>query len=153
MSERLLRIERVAAALVVAGLAAAFAWGASGLRGDVGRFPLLVGTITAVLALAEAAVRALAAPPPAAPEPAGPASRRRAALLLAWFAGTLAGLWLIGVVAGTALWASIYFRLFAGLRLLPALAAGAGLAGAFHVGFGLLAGLRLHSGLWPMPWP
>ncbi len=152
MSDRLQRYEAILAALALAAVAALFAYAAGGLRGDAGRFPQLVGGITAALALAEALARALAARAYGAPPRSPRAVRWRAALLLAWFAGTLAGLYLLGVVAGTALCAAVYFRLFAGLRLLPALAGGATLAAFFYLGFGLMAGFRLHPGTLPLPW-
>jgi hypothetical protein len=147
MPDRARRIESVAAALVLAAAAAGVALAASGLRGDAGDFPRLVATLTALFALGEAAVRALAREPYGAPPPADPATRRRALLLLGWFAAALAGIYLLGIVIATALFTAAYFRLFADWRTLPAAAAGIALAAAFHLGFGVLAGFRLHEGV------
>lgn len=152
MSERLRRLESVAAALAVAVLAGLFVAGSWSLRGDAGRFPQLVGTITAVLALAEALARGLAPTVYGVPPPADRAGRRRAALLLGWFAAALTGLYGLGVVAGTALFAAIYFRLFAGWRAGGSLLAGLGLAAFFWIVFRLFAGFRLHEGVLPAPW-
>lgn len=153
MSERVRRLESVAAALAVALLALLFVWGASGLRGDAGRFPALVGGITALLALTEAGIRAVSRQVYGAPPRGQAEQRRRAALLLSWFAATLAGLYFLGVVPATAVFAALYFRLFAGWRLLPSLAAGGAMAAAFWIGFGLIAGFRLHQGTLSLPWP
>lgn len=147
MTDRLRRIESVAAMLAVALFAGLFVVGSWSLRGDAGRFPQLVGTITVLLALAEALARSLSPQVYGVPDRASASERRKAAVLLLWFGAALAGLYALGVLVATALFTAIYFRLFAEWRAGMSLLAGLVLAAFFWLAFRVLAGFRLHDGI------
>lgn len=124
-----------------------FVYVGSGYRGDAGRFPVLVGWITAVLALFEAISRLRALRPEDLPSAVPLPVFRHAAAILLWFGGLFVCLYLIGVIATIALLGAIYFYALAELRLLPSVMAGLAHAAFFHVAFGLLAGFRLFPGV------
>lgn len=147
------RIEGAVAAASVAVVAGLFVVGASGIRGDAGRFPQLVGTIVVLLALAEAIVRALSPQFCAVPPRRNASDRWRAMIILGWFTATISGFYLLGVVVSTIVFTTVYYCIIAGWRFLPSLAVAGMMALAFWIVFSLMAGFRLHSGVVPLPWP
>lgn len=116
------------------------------LRGDAGRYPLVVAVITSALVLLDMAGHAMRSAAGAARGGDTPDLKRR---LLAgrWVALTLALFYAIGVIAAIAVAATLYFYLFVFRRPLPALLTGLAHAGAFWLAFDVLAGFRLHPGI------
>jgi len=136
--------ERLLIALCLLGVG--FAAIAQGFRGDAWKFPTVVGVLTAALAAVEL-VRLLRSDPREGAAPADPGARRRGAMLAAWFAAALAGVYVAGLLVAVAVATALYARAFLGAGPLRAGAAGLAHALFFWVAFELLAGFRLWGGI------
>lgn len=124
----------------------AFAAIAQGFRGDAWKFPTVVGVLTAALAAAEL-VKLLRADPEEGAAPADPALRRRGAILALWFAATLAGVYVAGLLVTVGVATALYMRAILGAAPLHAGAAGLAHALFFWAAFERLAGFRLWGGI------
>ena len=107
---------------------------------------MVVAVITAALVLLDMANHALR-PTAEAEPPAEPTGWALKLLASGWIALTLVLFYVIGVIAAIGVAATLYFYLFVFRRPLPALLAGLAHAGAFWLAFDLLAGFRLHPGI------
>lgn len=117
------------------------------LRGDAGKYPLVVGLITAGLCVIDIAGRYLGRHK-GGDRAARPAARLGQNLLVGgWIAATLVSFYLLGIIGTIALSGTVYFRLFVTPNLLHAGLIGLAHALAFWVAFDLLAGFNLYSGL------
>lgn len=124
-------------------------WSAFGLSRVSGWVPLSVLSATGVLLLLQLAVELLAARrAPSRPHRPGAAARRRGAMAAAAWIGVLLLLsWLLGVVAGSALFCAAWLRWHARLRWSASLAQAAGLGFVLWLAFAQLLGTGLYAGL------
>jgi hypothetical protein len=105
--------------LAVIAFFALFVFEARGWRLEARLYPWAVGLPMLALAVAHLVsglrrgVGGLE-PRPADPGAAGAEARRRALALLGWGVGLLAGVWILGFPAGTALFVLLYLKLQAG---------------------------------------
>lgn len=135
--------------LAFLALVAARLWSVFGLSRVSGWVPLSVLSATLVLLLLQLAVELLAARRASqAPErPGAAARRRRATAATAWIGVLLLLSWLLGVVAGSALFCAAWLRWHARLRWSASLAQAAGLGLVLWLAFARLLGTGLYAGL------
>lgn len=126
-------------------IAVCFIVGGSQLRGDAGLYPVAVGIITAVLAAFELVQRLLHRSDSL--DAADTARRLHILLILAWFLGTILALYVLGVLLGIAISATLYFRIFAGFGFGASAGIGLSHTAFFWIVFEILAGFRLYQGL------
>lgn len=135
--------------LAFLALVAPMLWSAFGLSRVSGWVPLSVLSATLVLLLLQLAIELLAArraPQPVA-RPQLAARQRRALAAVAWIGLLLLLSWLLGVVAGSALFCAAWLRWHARDRWSASLAQAAGLGLALWLVFAHLLGTGLYAGL------
>jgi len=122
---------------------------ALGLSRVSGWIPLSVLSATLVLLLVQLAVEVLAArrAPQAPARPERPARNRRAAAAMAWIGLLLLLSWLLGVVAGSALFCAVWLRWHARASWAASLAQAVGLGFVLWLTFVQLLGTGLYAGL------
>lgn len=135
-------------------VAVALLWSASfGLSRVSGWIPLSVLSATLVLLLWQLVTELLAARPeqPHSQHPETALRSRRAAAAAAWIGLLLLVSWLLGVVAGSALFCLAWLRWHARAAWTPSLLQAAGLGLALWLVFARFLGTGLYAGLlWPL---
>ncbi len=118
------------------------------LKGDAGKYPLVVGLITAALCVLDLAARCLSRHAQSDDGIGILADRLSDKLLIcSWIAATLVCFYVLGVIATVAVSGTVYFRLFVTGNSLKAMLIGLTHALAFWVAFDLLAGFNLYTGI------
>lgn len=118
------------------------------LKGDAGKYPLVVGLITATLCLLDLVIRFLIRRDVNKGHIGTLEDSLGVKLLIgAWIAATLALFYVIGVVATVAISGAAYFHLFVCRSLVKSALIGLAHAVAFWVAFDLLAGFNLYEGI------
>lgn len=135
--------------LAFLALVAPMLWSAFGLSRVSGWVPLSVLSVTLVLLLLQLAAELLAArrAPQPVDRPESDARKQRAVAAAAWIGVLLLLSWLLGVVAGSALFCAAWLRWHARLRWTASLAQAAGLGFVLWLAFAQLLGTGLYAGL------
>lgn len=133
--------------IFVGAIAVAFAIGALGYSGDAQKFPLMVGVLTAALVLAELVLVGMGKSTAGTDGGAGLAGGRMKSFMLAiWFAATVGGLYMLGLLVAAFLSTAAYYFIFVDRKPLWAFAFGVAHCAFIWLAFDLLAGFRLYEG-------
>lgn len=128
-------------------IAVCFAVGALDYSGDAQKFPLVVGVLTTILALAELVLVRLGKSAKQAESDVGATgSLAKPTMLAIWFAATVVGLYMLGLLAAAFGSTAVYFYIFVDRKPLWAIAFGVAHCAFIWLAFGVLAGFRLYAG-------
>ncbi len=142
--------ERVWVPALICAVSIVFVVEAQALRGDGGKFPTVVGALSACLAFVELVLQAFAPKPQSGlASDADPswAEFQKKVLLALWFVLTLGAFYVVGVLAAIAISAALYHLVFARRGVVWAFVFGLSHAVFFWVAFDLLAGFQLYGGV------
>lgn len=115
--------------------------------GDAWKYPTGVAAVAVVLCLIELA-RKLVRPGQVDPgEAEFPAGRKRALAVAIWIIGTVALVYVLGLLTGVFLAVSVYFYAFVRRSIWIACGVGAAHSGFIWIVFDVAAGLRLYNGI------
>lgn len=133
--------------VAIGAIAVSFAVGALGYSGDAQKFPLVVGVLTAILALAELVLAGLGRSVAQAEGGGDYAVGHPKSIMLAvWFVATVAGLYSLGLLIAAFCSTALYFFIFVDRKPVWAVAFGVAHCAFIWLAFDVLAGFRLYQG-------